>query len=682
MWLSVGKSGTAKKVQASNATHHVGRHHHHVGPEGQRTIASPGHVAETPGASSQNVKASSMALIVEDPMTIIMKDRSDRDQKTWSSFSKEFQQKMANAILNDEKVFEADGKLHDRKTGKTISIEQALAELPPAKAKHMHELLKLSDPQLHMREVEAMINGEKTFIADNKIYNLAGKQLSPEHEIAQVMSQKLGIIVKTDRYEGMDQNFLLARAEALTNNKPYFLNGNITYDSFTGRNISSPFRKLASQEDVKIQKERRKLYEKLTDKEVILNYNRDFPKATTCPNYAIVDKKQANIKIYTKDGKEIYSTEVLVGAKISDQRTVFTKYGDFTKETNQSTGAGLYTIGELKSGHSYYKDNYSNNLFSLNDSKNKEMVLAIHQVPNDLTSRYSRFGTGEASDRRISGGCVNLKKNDFLQLKNYLGPHCQVYILPEEEGNHFVLKDNQLNFTSNRSLNANQIGHYNFNSTKKYAPIQITIHDARGDGKDARAFVKALSSEKQKLMHLLNLDNDDYNDLATVAYGLMGNESSFGKSNKYWLKEHDQSDVIAAKAFKASIHGHNPFSSSVSDTSRGFTQMKDIPEGEWRKAYPNLSKETLGDPKNSAVATMAFLANAITTIKNIARENEHDPKKVQISRETVMDYIGYLYQGRLHSLKSDKNPATPDRNTYVQNLRNNMSYIEISQKIE
>jgi hypothetical protein len=120
---------------------------------------------------------------------------------------------------------------------------------------------------------------------------------------------------------------------------------------------------------------------------------------------------------------------------------------------------------------------------------------------------------------------------------------------------------------------------------------------------------------------------------------------------------------------------------STLNTSRGFTQIKFLPEGAWRKDYPNINKDNLDDPQNSAVATIAYLVEAVRTLKNIAAENGRDPRKIKITKENLQDYIAYIYQGRKKSLKSVDDPVNPDFNTYVQGLRRNMSYIEIAQEI-
>ena len=183
-------------------------------------------------------------------------------------------------------------------------------------------------------------------------------------------------------------------------------------------------------------------------------------------------------------------------------------------------------------------------------------------------------------------------------------------------------------------------------------------------------------------MKLFSLTNDDYNDLAGLSFAIMGNESSFGTSKKYWVKEHDQGDVIIAKAAKRLWNGKNPFDKEVTNTSRGYTQIKELPDGAWRKAYPEISKETLGVPKNAAVSTIAYLAGAVRILKNIAVQNGQDPRKVKITKENLVDYLGYIYQGRKGALKSADDPANADFNTYVQGLRRHLTQVEIAQKIE
>ena len=178
-------------------------------------------------------------------------------------------------------------------------------------------------------------------------------------------------------------------------------------------------------------------------------------------------------------------------------------------------------------------------------------------------------------------------------------------------------------------------------------------------------------------MRVYNLSNDEYNDLAMLAYGILGNESEFGNSKKLKVKENAQFAVITARLLKSGD------ADQAKNTSRGLTQIKYLPEAPFSKNYPEIKKENLMNPRNSAVATLAYLADAAKQMRQIAVKNNDDPKKLRITRENMMDYMGYLYQGGRGALStSDKSKqATPEFNAYYRKLQLHMSYIEISQKI-
>ena len=644
----------------------------------QRTTSTviAGKTKVTPTSPVKEFYSSGSGYYIEDPVGLILKDDPRRNAKAWKEFDPDYLAKMSDAIINDDKIFEVKGKLYDRKTGRALSNEAAIKLLPPKKGAEFRLSLKSNDPIFITKQIATMVNGDETFIYGTGVHSKEGKALSPEIVVAQEMSNKTGQTHSSSRYKGMDQSYLVARADGLKNNKPHFKYKNQTFDSETGRNLSSPFRATASTENVNINKQRRVQYQNLSDKETIVNYHLDNPKKDGCQHYAIVDKKNANISVYNLSGKQVFSKEVLVGVKVSDEMTKWSEYNDRHHQGSYTTGAGVYTIGQPKQGD-YYTKKYSNNILQVEG----QQVFAIHQVPNNLKQRYQAFGTGRPEDRRISQGCVNMKQSDLIEMNKWIKPSCKLYVLPEEQNNKLVIKDGKIQMVSTTKVVNAQDYNYSLNGPN-YKSIDIIINNPSGKTKDSVPFVKALEDEKSKLMKLFNLNNDDYNDLAAISYGIMGNESSFGTSTKYWIKEHDQGDVILAKAAKELLKGNNPFTKSTLNTSRGFTQIKYLPEGEWRKAYPGINKETLGDPKNSAISTMAYLVVAVKVLKNIAAENSKDPRKVKITKENLVDYLGYIYQGRKGALKSVDDPANADFNTYVQKLRKNMSYIEIAQKIE
>jgi len=637
-----------------------------IGEKTKKSVVSP----------VQTFYASNTGLYIEDPVAIIVKDASGRKAENWKSFDQKYLEAMSDAVLNDDKIFVYQGKIYDRKTGKILSKEKALEKLPPKMRAEFSTLLKSNDPAFISRQISAKLNGDRSFIYNNKVFNLEGHVMSPEWIIGHEMTKKTGVSHPAANYKGMDHAYLIVRAEALMNNKPHFTHKNQVYDSETGRNLSSPFRSMASTQDVKIEKQRRVQYQNLSDKETIINFHRDQPKKDGCQHYAIVDKKNAKVFVYSLNGSLVFSEEVLVGIKASDEKTKWTEYNDRNHQGSYTTGAGVFTIGQPKQGD-YYTRNYNNHILQIEGQN----VFAIHQVPNNLSERYKKFNTGNPLDRRVSQGCVNMRQSDYLSLTKWMKPTCKVYVLPEEQNNKMIVKDGQIQLVSSSPVVHSE--NYNYSHPKNaYKPIDIRITNPNGKTTDSVPFVKALEDEKQKLMKLFSLSNDEYNELAAVSYAIMGNESDFGRSKKYWIKEHDQGDVILAKAAKRLIQGENPFDKSVLNTSRGLTQIKELPEGEWKKSYPGINKSNLSDPKNSAVSTIAYLAEASRSLKRLATENAKDPRKVKITKENLVDYLGYIYQGRRGALTSSEDPANADFNTYVQKLRKNMSYIEIAQKIE
>jgi hypothetical protein len=386
------------------------------------------------------------------------------------------------------------------------------------------------------------------------------------------------------------------------------------------------------------------------------------------------------LKIFANNGNEVFSTEALVGSVLSDSRTRWTEYrSPVDKTASHTTGAGIYTVIPGNPKDQYNRTHFNNNIISFNDERNITSVFAIHQVPNNSSERYLKFGTDHPSDRRVTGGCANLKSEDVKKAMSFLGHQCKFYVLPEEPDNKFIVKDGAIKFVSSKSVPINRTRLYNF-SIPSSSPLEIDINltNKNVDNPMTQQFIKALEDEKKKLMSIYKLSNEDYNELALVAFGILGNESNFGKSPRLYFKENNQNFVILAKI----LNGEEP--SVARNTSRGPTQIKFLPEEILSKHYPEISKPNLMNPRHAAIGTMAFLAEAVRQIYHISRQNKQDPDKLRITKENMMDYITYLYQGRTGALTTDdpSKQATPLRNQYYRNLQKHMSYIEIRQKIE
>lgn len=621
-----------------------------------------------------------VGLMIEDPLAIIIKDKSGRTKDQFNQSDKKFLSAMAQSILRDEKCFLFEGKIFDRKTGKEITPVEAASFLPPKQKEAAIKAINSAKPETKILLTEALVNGKKSFIDGNTLMGIDGTKLNPSIVIAQELSKKLGLLIDTSSFKDKPYNHILLRAQALKNNQPYFVFENKTYDSFSGSDASTPFRSIAAT-DAKMNKVRRRMLENLNDKELIRNFHREFPNPD-CGFYGVIDKVSAEFKIYKNSGEEVYRSEVLVGAEISDQRTRWMNYND--RIPSSSTGAGIFTIRQQDLSDSFNKKNFNNNILSFVDETKQNTVFAIHQVPLNLSSRYSKFGTSNANDRRISGGCANLKLADFIAAKKWLAPSCKVYVLPEEKGNKFIISDNSLKLVSTAPIPAAKTNLYNYSSLdSKPRPIQIRITNKIGETQVAKEFVKGLEEEKSKLMKLYKLSNDEYNDLALLAYGILGNESSFGKSDRLKYKEYT---ILGLPIGQVGVVGLRALTGKdeILNTSRGFTQIKNLPSGDFAKVYPEINKDNLINPRNSAVATIAFLAEAAQTMRRIAIENQSDPAKLRITRENMMDFMGYLYQGGARKLKATDpaKQATPEFNAYYRSLQRHMSYVEMTQKIE
>jgi hypothetical protein len=624
-------------------------------------------------------------LLVQNSDLLILENSTRLRPSTLQTLPHDFKIALAAALIADQRILVFQGKLYDPKTARPLSHGEALLLLPPIRRESLKINLARIPESSRSAMLAAVVNGEKTFILDDKLFSTEGKILDPKKEIAQKMGNKLGLTVDPARYNGMGRDYLLARAWALTNDKPYFEHEGKTMDTFSGRSITSPFRNLAGVEDVKLDKERRRMMENLSDTDVILNYNRENPNKE-CPHYGILNKKLAKIMIYENSGKLIFESEILIGAEKSDKRTRWMEYGPDKRVASHSTGAGVFKVRTPTKNDSFNRENFNNNIISLLDSNGEQTVFALHQVPKGLDHRYDRFNTGNPDDRRISGGCANLALSDFKKIQSMLGVACQLYVLPEEDKHKFAVRDGKLQLVSTQPVPLSEEKFYNYEKkTTQPRTITFNITNSTGDTKVSREFLSALEKEKKKLMSIFRMSNDEYNDLAMISYALLGNESRFGESYKLMYKEMFQGDVIIAKGLKEIFKGNNPFNNpQVTNTSRGYTQIKMLPLEDLKKHYPGLSKETLMNPYHSAVATMAYLADAVGVMKEIARKNGQDPSKLKITRENMVDYLGYIYQGRRAALLSSdpKKQATPEQNIYVQNLKKHMSYIELTQKIE
>ncbi|GIL18249.1 MAG: hypothetical protein BroJett040_20000 [Oligoflexia bacterium] len=180
----------------------------------------------------------------------------------------------------------------------------------------------------------------------------------------------------------------------------------------------------------------------------------------------------------------------------------------------------------------------------------------------------------------------------------------------------------------------------------------------------ALEFKKALEEEKPRILEIYEIHSQEYNLLAWMALGILGNESKFFTSPRYQVKEHLPLIVRAGKIVKSNITGR-----PMTDNSRGPTQIKKVPA---RIEYHyNIQPKDLRVPRHAAVATVGFLIEALEELKTRATYYHLD----YINQDTYADYLPYVYTGQ--SKKLIQGTATPEKNLYVQAMKKNMNLFKV-----
>lgn len=398
------------------------------------------------------------------------------------------------------------------------------------------------------------------------------------------------------------------------------------------------------------------VYEKInkkSDKEKVIDYNKLHPKG----NYIVIDKKNAVLQVYNPQWTLLHEFLVGIGKNVGDNITMNTK----DERDNDMSGAGIYKINAR-----WGQDRlYDGNSFVLENEKWILQGMAMHQIPNGYNDRYKKMKTGKVEDRRYSNGCLNLTKEDFKTLEKHVNLWSSIYVLPEEKGNQFLIKDGKLRFTTTDI--EKDFGKYNYSPKGKEAKdITYEISNKKYNTPIAQEFMQTLVDEKSTLMKEMKLSNDEYNNICKLCFGILGQESEFGTWNKYRIKENAQWFV---SWYKKNVDGNN------SANSRWLTQIKpvNIVNNPILQKY-NITMESLNKPKDAAIATMVIIGQAYKELKWLRQANK---LTLPITDANIYDYVLYMYQNRWEIFKGT---ATPDKNQYLKNVKNYASSLKLSQK--
>lgn len=220
-----------------------------------------------------------------------------------------------------------------------------------------------------------------------------------------------------------------------------------------------------------------------------------------------------------------------------------------------------------------------------------------------------------------------------------------VYVLPETADHRFRIRNHRLTFGAAKVFRNRMAYNYSpLNRTFKTVQIKVDLQDSF-----AQSYAQALQDEKTTLMGLLSIEDDEYNMLAEFAFGVMSPETNYGKNWKYRLKEF-------APVVIALLKGNGL---DTDENSRGPTQIKRIPQVIIDKY--KMEKSDLKDPRSAAIATLAFSADLLKDLRNVAWQHP------AIVEENLQDYLYYLYQGRRWEIRDAT--ATPDQNASIKKIK-------------
>lgn len=430
------------------------------------------------------------------------------------------------------------------------------------------------------------------------------------------------------------------------------------------KKLESPY---SSKETVKVEpewedwekiKETQAEVNRMNNAEKIISYKKQNPDGK---NFAIVDKKKGLLHIYNSDGSMKYSApmDVDTGLNPGDAQTV-TKYRDLNNDGitnpnevkgsnvdwsagNKSTGAGIFYISNID------KEGYGGlPILNMMNERQYDEFEKTGQINNVSTSFHKGFIND--GDPRASNGCVRCNKPTLDRLVASLDNSSQVFILPEDANNEFTVQNNKLVFLPKSDKNYDQYvdergedqsgqGINRSVNTLNYLPIipevdfdKIQLNSTNKSTKDwgvgtnksaddqkerVNEFVKALSDNKKQIMKYAKVNGDVYNEIAKMAFGILGSESDYAAlydnftNTAKGLNRLTRGGNVGGTDYKFE-YDYRESDKDKGWNSLGMTQLvwNQLEEKE-KKLLENLGVNRISqltEPKKAAVATAALLA--------------------------------------------------------------------------
>lgn len=394
---------------------------------------------------------------------------------------------------------------------------------------------------------------------------------------------------------------------------------------------------LSSWEDIKMTQDE---LAKLGNLESIIEFNKDGDN-----KYIVVDKPAGMAHMYQGDVL-LNSYEVGTGKNKGDEQTVTIEKGKkvYWSLGNKQTGAGIYKI----QGKGKYINYVS--YFMVNE-RGISVPTVLHE-PSQARKKY--FGNNNIEDNRMSNGCVIFQAKSLIDIEKShpdFKSGSNVYILPDDPNNKFTIKNSRLVFESD-DINTNR-------SLAENIVTEILVKASNLTDKKV-TYTESLAKNKSKLMALYPTIGDyEYNEITKIAYGIFGQESSFGTYGGPRGKFGYLKDNALISMNELGVTNTNP--------SVGVTQVRitSIPKKVKEAFNINRTLDIERDIEKAAISTMGVLIDIYVN---------------QIPKALKKDYKSLLplgYSNNSQFKKGIKGDATVYNNQYVRNVNKNGDEVTI-----
>lgn len=385
--------------------------------------------------------------------------------------------------------------------------------------------------------------------------------------------------------------------------------------------------------------------------------------------YLIIDKKNGKAHRYQGDSL-IKSYNVCLGDSIGDEQTVLkSTYGKIIKDLGENEDGNREYIQEeatleeatyVQNGERYIKDGYK--VFTEWGGGNMKTGAGIYTVSNKgpFLEHFGIFLKNErgvqvstslhanshlktyAPDFRFTNGCIGSSEEDNAELYKLVSLGEKIYVLPDNEHNKYQIIDGELRFLSNQQ---------NVNRTIRPYESKPILIKAENPTETAKVLLMTISENKQKLMSLYpTVSNDVYNELAKIAYGICGQESTFGTYGG------PRGQFGRVKDVGASVAGFSP--------SVGPCQVRlENVDQKIRKAFNIRTNDDLFDTKINAIAAMSILLDNYLYVSYNEKESEY--KKL-----VILKYNAALEAKRVTKGNKQLDQLGPKTRSYIKKVLN------------